>query len=328
MKQFVVSDSFDPFFNLASETALFNDDEHRQTLYLWRNSDVVVIGRFQNPWKECNIEKMNADNVALMRRDTGGGAVFHDTENLCFTFTGFCDESDYRIKNTALVCRALFSLGFNAEPSGRNDILLNGAKISGAAFREKNGKYIHHGTVLIGTDLTRLANYLNPDPKKLISKGINSVRARVTNLQAFDGNVQVSDVMNALLCEAGCADGIESGDVQHKNIDCLATDENVRAEYNRLKSREWRFGKSPEFTHSVDGRFEQGGIEINLTVKNALIKDFNVYSDALDISFVSHTQNLLETFREKPYDCEKIAHTFRNAGFENIAELFFSHIDE
>lgn len=324
MKNIIVSDSFDPFFNLALENSIFSDcieQDDNATMYLWRNTDVVVIGRFQNPWKECNIDKMNTGNVALMRRDTGGGAVFHDTENLCFTFTGNADETDYRAKNSALVCRALASLGFDALPSGRNDILIDGAKISGAAFREKNGKYIHHGTLLIGTDLTRLANYLNPDKKKLASKGISSVRSRVTNLKTLNPDITVDAVIDALLQEIGHTDGLYAPTIRHLNNDALKDDKTLQAEYDRLKSWEWCFGKSPTFTHSIDRRFEWGGLEITLTVKNSLLEDFSVYSDALDTELVPHIQRTLEIFREKPYNATELAATLKKAGFEDIAQL-------
>lgn len=324
MKDLLISDSFLPFFNLALENTIFSDcinGVQDETMYLWRNSDVVVIGRFQNPWKECNINKMEKDSIALMRRDTGGGAVFHDIENLCFTFTGNTTDSDYRAKNSALVCRALATLGFEAYPSGRNDILIDGAKISGAAFREKNGKYIHHGTLLIGTDLTRLASYLNPDPKKLASKGIASVRSRVTNLKALNPNITVKAVMKALLQEVGHTGGISASDIQHVGIEELKTDTNLQKEYDRLASWDWRFGNSPAFTHSIDGRFDWGGIEINLDVKNAILENCTIYSDALDITLVPQVEKIVTAFCGKPYDATKISSALKKAGFKDIAEL-------
>lgn len=324
MKSIIVSDSFDPFFNLALENSIFSECIEQatdETMYLWCNSNVVVIGRFQNPWTECAIDKIEKDNVELMRRDTGGGAVFHDTENICFTFTGSVNGSDYRAKNSNLVCRALATLGFDAVPSGRNDILVGGVKISGAAFREKNGKYIHHGTLLIGTDLARLANYLNPDKKKLASKGITSVRSRVTNLKALNPDITVESVIDALLRAVGHKEGINASNVKHINSDALKTDEKLKTEYERLKSWDWRFGNSPAFTHSIAGRFDWGGIEITLNVKNALLDEFNVYSDALDITLVPHVQEVVKSFCGKPYSATELANALKKAGFDDIAQL-------
>ncbi len=324
MKNLILSNSNNPFFNLALENNIFLNVEAsniKPTLYLWRNSDVVVIGRFQNPWKECNIEKMNDDEVVLMRRDTGGGAVFHDKQNLCFTFVGSTSEENYRAKNSMLVCTALATLGIIAEPSGRNDILVNGAKISGAAFREKDGKYIHHGTVLIGTDLTRLANYLNPDERKLSSKGISSVRSRVTNLRTIDPSITVEKVVDALF-QTFCLEK-KITDVEIQKIDENFKDENksLGLEFERLNSWDWRFGKSPSFTHLIEGRLEWGGIEINLVVKNAILEDFSVYSDALDVDFIKKLESVLETLKGKPYDVEILKHTLKEARFDDIALL-------
>ncbi len=324
MNNLVLSTSNDPFFNLALENYIFStvkNENKKPTLYLWCNSDVVVIGRFQNPWKECNIEKMDEDKVALMRRDTGGGAVFHDTQNLCFTFVGSTDEANYRAKNSNLICTALATLGIIAEPSGRNDILAEGAKISGAAFREKDGKYIHHGTVLIGTNLTRLATYLNPDKKKLQSKGIQSVRARVTNLKEIKKNITVDQVINAIFSVFKQEKKLKDEAIKELNIDIMDSIPELKQEYERLCSWDWRFGKSPEFTHSIEGRFDWGGIEINLLVKNAVLKSFSVYSDALEVSLVQKIQTILDEYKEKPYDIEKIKKDLQEKGLDDIASL-------
>ncbi|SQI34660.1 Lipoate-protein ligase A [Providencia alcalifaciens] len=154
----------------------------QRVMFLWRNADTVVIGRAQNPWKECNTRKMEQDNVRLARRSSGGGAVFQDLGNTCFTFMAGKPEYDKTI-STQIIVNGLANVGIHAEISGRNDLVLeteNGPrKISGSAYRETKDRGFHHGTLLINTDLSRLANYLNPDPKKLQAKGITSVRSRV-----------------------------------------------------------------------------------------------------------------------------------------------------
>lgn len=182
----LISDSYDPWFNLAVEECIFRQMPATQrVLFLWRNADTVVIGRAQNPWKECNTRRMEEDNVRLARRSSGGGAVFHDLGNTCFTFMAGKPEYDKTI-STHIVLAALNSLGVMADASGRNDLVVKtpdgDRKVSGSAYRETKDRGFHHGTLLLNADLSRLANYLNPDKKKLAAKGITSVRSRVANL--------------------------------------------------------------------------------------------------------------------------------------------------
>lgn len=182
----LLSDSYDPWFNLAVEESIFRQMPATQrVLFLWRNADTVVIGRAQNPWKECNTRRMEEDNVRLARRSSGGGAVFHDLGNTCFTFMAGKPEYDKTV-STRIVLEALNALGVAAEASGRNDLVVKTAegdrKVSGSAYRETMDRGFHHGTLLLNADLSRLANYLNPDQKKLQAKGITSVRGRVANL--------------------------------------------------------------------------------------------------------------------------------------------------
>ncbi|XNN29205.1 lipoate--protein ligase [Escherichia coli] len=179
----LISDSYDPWFNLAVEECIFRQMPATQrVLFLWRNADTVVIGRAQNPWKECNTRRMEEDNVRLARRSSGGGAVFHDLGNTCFTFMAGKPEYDKTI-STSIVLNALNALGVSAEASGRNDLVVKTVegdrKVSGSAYRETKDRGFHHGTLLLNADLSRLANYLNPDKKKLAAKGITSVRSRV-----------------------------------------------------------------------------------------------------------------------------------------------------
>lgn len=176
----LLSDSYDPWFNLAVEESIFRQMPATQrVLFLWRNADTVVIGRAQNPWKECNTRRMEEDNVRLARRSSGGGAVFHDLGNTCFTFMAGKPEYDKTV-STNIVLTALNALGVAAEASGRNDLVVKTAegdrKVSGSAYRETMDRGFHHGTLLLNADLSRLANYLNPDKKKLQAKGITSVR--------------------------------------------------------------------------------------------------------------------------------------------------------
>lgn len=175
----LLSDSYDPGFNLAVEECIFRQMSPTQhVLFLWRNAETVVIGQAQNPWKECNTRKMEEDGIKLARRSSGGGAVFHDLGNTCFTFMAGKPGYDKSV-STAIILNALTALGVAASASGRNDLVVDKPdgerKVSGSAYRETKDRGFHHGTLLLNADLSRLANYLNPDVKKLQAKGITSV---------------------------------------------------------------------------------------------------------------------------------------------------------
>lgn len=172
----LLSDSYDPWFSTAVEECIFRQMPATQrVLFLWRNADTVVIGRAQNPWKECNTRRMEEDHVRLARRSSGGGAVFHDLGNTCFTFMAGKPEYDKTV-STAIVLAALNSLGVTAEASGRNDLVVKtdsgDRKVSGSAYRETMDRGFHHGTLLLNADLSRLANYLNPDQKSCRLKAL------------------------------------------------------------------------------------------------------------------------------------------------------------
>jgi len=153
------SDSHDPWFNLATEDWIFRDmDPNQRVLFLWRNAETVVIGRFQNPWVECNTSRMEADGIKLARRQSGGGAVFQDLGNTNFTFmTGrqFYNKND----NNQIILNALRAHGIEGEASGRNDLVVTddeGArKFSGSAFKETKDRCFHHGTLLLNANLQK-----------------------------------------------------------------------------------------------------------------------------------------------------------------------------
>ena len=184
--EILISNSLDPWFNLAVEDWIFldrHDADH--ILFLWRNEDAVVIGRSQNPWLECHLDKMQQQGVKLARRQSGGGAVFHDVGNTNFTFMSKKAVYD-KDANIKMIIAALATLGIEASAKGRNDLVVTidnePRKVSGSAYKEKVDSCFHHGTLLISANLTRLATYLNTNKLKLKAKGVTSVRSRVANL--------------------------------------------------------------------------------------------------------------------------------------------------
>jgi len=280
----LLSDSYDPWFNLAVEDCIFREMTTQRVLFLWRNAETVVIGQAQNPWKECNTRRMEEDGIRLARRSSGGGAVFHDLGNTCFTFMAGKPEYDKSV-STHIILNALKKLGINASASGRNDLVVQTAegerKVSGSAYRETADRGFHHGTLLLNADLSRLANYLNPDIKKLQAKGITSVRARVANLNEF-----VPDIHHEQICEAVTAAFFDwyGASVEPEIIspDVFPDLPGFPERFAKQSSWEWNFGKAPAFSHLLNERFTWGGVDIHFDIEKGNISRAQIFTDSLN----------------------------------------------
>ena len=280
---YVESGNLDPWFNLSVEEYLAETIEPNQMmLYLWQNKDTVVIGSNQNPWKECSIQNMKADEVSLARRLSGGGAVYHDTGNLNFTFiTG---KELYNLeKQLEVIVRGVNSFGLHAYFSGRNDILLDRKKFSGNAYFFGDTSSYHHGTILINADMNRLSNYLNPSKQKISSKGIDSVKSRVVNLQSVCPEITVKKMKTALkdafrqvYGDFEACSHFEALEDAHPDILKL---------YEKHSSWQWLYGESPSFDAYFEDSFDWGEIQIGLNLVDARIENAKVYSDALNTGF-------------------------------------------
>lgn len=281
----LISDSHDPLFNLAVEECIFRQmDPGQRVLFLWRNANTVVIGRAQNPWKECNTRRMEEDGVTLARRSSGGGAVFHDLGNSCFTFMAGKPEYDKSV-STAIVLDGLKRLGIEAFASGRNDLLVatpdGERKVSGSAYRETLDRGFHHGTLLLDADLGRLANYLNPDPKKLAAKGITSVRSRVANLCELLPGIDHQQVSEALQ-EAFFHHYGARVEPEHISPEQMPDLPGFAEIFARQRSWEWNYGHAPAFSHLLEERFSWGGVELHFDVEKGVITRAQLFSDTLE----------------------------------------------
>ena len=277
-----------PWFNLATEDWIFQAlDPQSHTLFLWRNSETVVIGRSQNPWVECKTDKMAEDDVFLARRQSGGGAVFHDLGNTNFTFLS--PKADYdQDANFTIIINALKKLGVDATLSGRNDMQVGDKKISGSAFKHSVDRSFHHGTLLVNADMQKLGDYLNPHPLKLQAKGIKSVRSRVANLVEFNDAINHETLSQAMI-EAFCeyyGQEVEAIPVEELDEATLAQEPHLNKYYQQMADWEWRFGKTPEFSHHLETRFDWGLIDLHLDVKQAVIAEAVIFSDALNVELI------------------------------------------
>ncbi len=281
----LISESTNPWFNLAVEDTIFRSmPADQRVLFLWRNADTVVIGRAQNPWRECRTERMEQDRVKLARRQTGGGAVFHDLGNTNFTFMAAKPEYDKEV-STSIVLSGLAKLGINGLANGRNDLVLEDEqgirKFSGSAYRETLDRGFHHGTLLLSADLNRLGDYLNPDEKKLQAKGITSVKSRVINLDTVKQDIDHQQVCDAIM-QSYQDYYQESVDVEYISPQHFQDLPGFEDKFAYQSSWDWNFGQTPPFTHSLDERFTWGGVEILLDVKKGTIEQAHIFSDMLD----------------------------------------------
>lgn len=278
----------DGWLNLARDGYfLENNKKGDVILYFYVNKNAVIIGRNQNAWKECSIANMDADGVQLVRRHSGGGAVFHDNGNLNFSF--ITDEKHYDLKRQMrVILNAVSKLGLKAELSGRNDITVDGKKFSGNAFSLAKGNRSHHGTILVNADLTKLSNYLCVSKEKMRSKGIDSVRARVCNICELSSGLTV-EAMRRLVIESFIE---EYGAASEYVFDGTALAE-VEERRERLASWEWRFGKTPQFDFETDKRFSFGDTQIYFNLRDGVIRETKVYSDCLDTELTTEIENAL-----------------------------------
>lgn len=273
-----VSPSRDGWQNLAAdEWFLDHLGPEDMLLYFYINENAVIIGKNQNPWKECDLAAMERDGVQLVRRITGGGAVYHDLGNLNFSF--IAGEGRYDLeKQLGLILEAVRSFGIPCDFSGRNDLLADGRKFSGNAFCTRQGIRQHHGTLLLRSDLGRLQNYLQVDPRKMTAKGISSVKSRVCNLSDFSDAVTPDSMLAAIrpLYEQRYGDITEFPMTPE-----LAAQ--IVPYYETHSSWQWRLGKTPAFDLELDPRFPWGGVQMLLTLKEGRIREMQVYSDAMDV---------------------------------------------
>jgi len=283
-----LSASTDGWQNLATDEWLLDSlEDDELILYLYINQNAVILGKNQNPWKECNMSALDHDNVQLVRRVTGGGAVYHDSGNLNFSFIGGKDRYNLE-KQLTLILHAIRALGIPCEFAGRNDLTADGKKFSGNAFCTRKGIQQHHGTLLVGTDLSKLQNYLQVDPKKLQAKGVASVRSRVCNLSDFRSSLTVPIMVNSLRQAFRKA----YGDYTEWSPTKEERDE-IAPYRKKHTSWDWRIGQTPKFDLELDTRFEWGGVQLLLTLKEGKVETSEMFTDGLDTELPQAVSSLL-----------------------------------
>ncbi len=310
---YFIADGTNPYQNLAIEEALLEKVQPGEcVLYLWQNKNTVVIGRNQNCWKECKVNELEEKGGFLARRLSGGGAVYHDLGNLNFTF--LTTEEDYSVdKQLSVIKKAVEEFGIAVEKNGRNDLTVNGRKFSGNAFYKTKGKCYHHGTILMSADEKKMEHFLNVDPEKLKSKGVDSVRARVGNLCNYSREISLESMKKNLIFAFSfvyqkCPQRIEKEELSQEQLQRLT---------EKYESWDWKYGKNIEFTHQFTRRFPWGGIEFQLQVEHGVVQSANIFTDGLNSNF----SYLQEALAGKKYEKPVILHTLENV----MTEIDFDH---
>ncbi|AGR42497.1 lipoate--protein ligase [Spiroplasma diminutum] len=286
----------DPAFNLATEEYFVKTRKYDEPiLFLWQNDNTIVVGRNQNAAWEINLQNAQKDSVNIVRRNSGGGTVFHDLGNMNFSII-YTD-----INNTAVslfstmlepVISTLNKLGVPAKFSGRNDIELNGKKISGNAMWKYEDRFLQHGTILFNSNLDKLTNYLTVDRAKILSKNIKSIAARVTNVNSeVEEKIDIQSFMDQLIETYKGLNEINTIELSQEEIDEIKS-----LSESKFKNSDWNYAKNADFDYRNKQRLEgKGSVEVLLRIEQGVIKGAKFYGDFLGFEGTEEVeQNLIE----------------------------------
>ncbi|MDL2262040.1 lipoate--protein ligase [Bacteroidales bacterium OttesenSCG-928-I21] len=278
-------------FSFALEEYIMSSDSFDDEYFLfWRTHPTLMIGRFQNTLQEINRKFVEENRIDVVRRNSGGGTIYTD-EN-CWQFSFITWKKSGKMKDfrdfTRPVINALKTLGIDAKFSGRNDLMIGDKKFSGNAQFGMKDRFLHHGAMLFDTNLDNLVKSLNVKDEKFISKGIKSVRERVTNIKPFLNNPNISSLefknkMIELLRE-----NIDIKYLSSKDIEKIE-----KIEKEKFLTWDWNYGNSPEFNVSNSKKLDGGKVETQLNVKNGIITDCSIFGDFFFSGDISTIQNLL-----------------------------------
>ena len=299
--RYLKNPSTNPYYNMAfDEYCLESLSIDEPVFYLWQNRPAVIVGFNQEVNTEVNLDYLKENGIELVRRVTGGGAVYHDLENLNYTIVGRSEdlERDYP-EYASIMAKALQSLGVPATLSGRNDILVEGRKVSGFAKRVCKNRLMVHGTLMYNVDVDVLTHVLNPSTTKLQSKGIASVRSRVANLCDYLPEIPDIQTFSQRLEE------ILSNNYTDTEYQLTETDlANIqRLTDKKFATWEWNYGRSPKATLVHSARLACGTVEIHLTLAENRIASCRFGGDFLGNLPASDVEKALTGI---PYEINEI----------------------
>lgn len=273
----IIRHETDPYFNIAAEEYVLKNFE-RDCFMLWRNEPCIIVGKHQNTLAEINLDYVNQKSIKVVRRLSGGGAVFHDLGNLNFTFIATSEPGnlvDFR-KFTLPILQVLDKLGVNAIFSGRNDLTIDGRKFSGNAEHVLKNRVLHHGTLLFSSEMADLSSALNVDPSKFTDKAVKSVRSRVTNISDhLQQNLTVLEFRDLIMKHIfETTPDAEIYSFTPADVEAISVLRDAK-----YSTHDWNFGYSPKYNFRKNSKTAGGHIEVALVVESGIIKEAKFYGD-------------------------------------------------